>query len=221
MSEKKTNKKSLQKKPSLVVVCRLLVTKRDLFLRHEDQLWKTEFQKLVDDEEFDRLSEAKQAIESGYFAFLSNLCLVCWFLTREAEDVAHVKGMSKKEIAAMESEHRKQLAAIVYPSEAMRIEIEARADRDREWLPVRIRRTRHDTDLPTKQMIEDVMNGVFPEQKKWFPGGRNPSPTTTAKIWKDAGLSWVPKSATGTAHPKLKARISSLKNWIAENLQTT
>jgi hypothetical protein len=178
--------------------------------------WNGEFQKLIDSEDFEALVKAKKAIKSGYFAFLANLSLVCWFLTREAEDVAHVEGVTKKELDAIERKHRKQLAAIEYPTEAMRIEVEARAARDKEWLPPRIRRTRADTDLPTKQMIEDVMNAVFPKQKKWFPAGRNPSAATKSKIWSDAGLSWV-TSSTGIPHPKLKERIASLKNWLEKN----
>ena len=202
-------------KPSLFKVCVLLENRRNPRVPHcVSDSSHGEFQRLIGSEDFETLVEAKQAIENGYFEFLANLNIVCWFLTHEAEDVAHVEGLTKKEIEAIERKHKKQLAEIEYPTEAMRIEIEARAARDKEMLPTRIRRTRSDTDLPTKQMIEDVMKAVFPEQGRWFPSGKNPSPTTAAKIWRDAGLSWVPKSTTGISHPNLKKRIDSLKIWL-------
>lgn len=209
---------------SLLVLCTHLLTLRTPELRTLGGIVIPQFQVLRDEarrvrelladkEEFDRLDEAKEAIESGYYLFLSRLCLACWWLFREAEDYSHVKGLTKRQLEAIERAHQRSLDEIVLPAW-----IEAELKDRTHPRPRAPRRARSETDLPTKQMVLDVVSTVFEaEWKKFYPQSKTPPPTSVSKIWKDAGLDWLPKNTNkGEPHPSLPRRIATLRRFIDE-----
>jgi hypothetical protein len=172
-------------------------------------------EELVDGEEFALLLKARNAIESGYSKFLTNLFFINYWINREAEKTGYIEGMDKKELRDLEARHRRELreeeqrvAAFFSPDEFPRI----RKHWDEHPNPrPRIRRTFSMTDLPTKGRIQTLHRKMFPKERKYWKAHSN----DLSIIWKDAGLESVPQSRPGEI-PLPAERFESLKAFLSD-----
>lgn len=179
-----------------------------------------EFWRLVDEENFVRLEEARKAVESGYSRFLSNLTLTVWWCYRESTDSGHVRDVREKDLIKIERDHQRDIRKTekelsqFYTEEEFRVLQERWKEEDRlgKRLP---RRTRNATDLPTCGMVEDIHRSIFSHESEFWKA----HPHDSSQIWKDAGLAWLPQDRNGVGgknHPNVKSRIASLKAYIQE-----
>lgn len=208
---------------SLLWVCTALEAKRSSQAGNDpapqlSMVFTPEIDRLFEMEDFMRLELAKASIKNGYFSFLSNLSLICYWLYREAEDASHVVDMNDKEISKVESEHGKELKRLekeisdTFSTEEFQ-EMKSRWEEEEKSRPPRIRRTRNATDLPTQGMIKLIHESVFPKESRHW----KKHPKDSSAIWKDAGLSWVPQQRSGTGgvnHPLFEKRRESLREFI-------
>lgn len=218
------------KSKSLVWICTALEARRaenkgiDAHIPLNGQ-FTAEIRRLMDEEDFKRLDEAKRAIESGYFSFLSNLCLICYWLQREAKNPHYVTGITKNGLRDIETKHSKELEKLedelaAEISEVELQEVRKRWEKQEEFrkqfkadkgIPHKVRITYAETDLPTRGTIREMHQETFPTERKFWKA----HPNEIAAIWRDAGLSWVPQTRIGK-HPHLAERIESLKAFLSE-----
>jgi hypothetical protein len=209
---------------SLLWVCTALEAKRrnqaGKNSAHQlSEFFTPELERLMEMEDFKRLELAKSSIKNGYYSFLSHLSLICFWLYREAGDASHVVDMNDKEIAKVESKHRKEIARLekeisdTFSKEEFQ-ETKSRWEEDEKSRLPRIRRTRNATDLPTLGMIQTVHRQIFPAEARKF---WKPHPNDLSAIWQDAGLAWVPQDRDGVGganHPSIGDKCESLKAFL-------
>ncbi|MBC7979229.1 MAG: hypothetical protein H7Y36_01545 [Armatimonadetes bacterium] len=214
---------------SLIWVCSALQSRRaekkggNALHPSTSSIFTPEIQRLLDEEDFETLSRAKNALENGYFSFLTNLCLICFWLFHEAENPSHVIDQTKKQIRDIESEHKRKIRKLddelaICFSEKEHQEMQKGWEESekfrKEWkeergISHRVRNTRDDTDLPTLGMIQEMHRELFPGQRKFWKH----YPKDISAIWRDAGLSWLPQDRGGK-HPFLPERIDTLKAFL-------